>query len=71
MIRVVRLQMNSIKRHTTLKQHIFHLYCTYVQDDKYTEKMVQGYRFQLDTPVIIRPKQQNQTAVSVRLGFAV
>jgi hypothetical protein len=29
-----------------------------VENGKYTEKVVQGYRFRPDTPVIIRPKQQ-------------
>jgi hypothetical protein len=43
-IDVVRLQMNSMKRHTTLNNIYLHLYCTYIQDGKYTEKMVQAYR---------------------------
>jgi hypothetical protein len=32
--------------------------CTYIEDGKYTEKMVQGYRFRPDTPVIIRLREQ-------------
>jgi hypothetical protein len=47
-----------------------HLYCTYIQGGKHTEKMVQGYQFRPDTPVIIRPIQL-MTQIKNGVHFAV